>query len=140
MTDYRYSARLLSPAKADDLGHLSVHLGVNREKFTAMVHTLVLLSFVGPCPEGLEACHGNGIASDNSWGNLRWDTHFENNQDRKRHGTYALGEAHPMAKLNADAVREMRRSGLGCAEASRKFGIGMSQAHRILAGKAWKHV
>lgn len=54
---------------------------------TRTVHTLVLEAFVGPCPEGLEACHNNGDHADNTLGNLRWDTRSENAKDKTRHGT-----------------------------------------------------
>jgi hypothetical protein len=51
------------------------------------VHRLVLEAFVGPCPDGLECCHGVGGPSDNRLSNLRWDTRSENMYDRCRHGT-----------------------------------------------------
>lgn len=52
------------------------------------VHTLVLLAFVGPRPEGMEGCHNNGDPSDNRLTNLRWDTHRGNEADKLRHGTH----------------------------------------------------
>lgn len=58
-----------------------------RERWT-FIHTVVLETFVGPCPEGLEACHGNGDPADNRVDNLRWDTHQENMRDAVRHGTH----------------------------------------------------
>lgn len=51
------------------------------------VHRLVLEAFVGPCPEGMECCHGPGGPSDNRLENLRWDTRVENARDQVRHGT-----------------------------------------------------
>lgn len=91
-----YKERLLKPNKADKYGHLSVHLGVNKEKYTVAVHRLVLFAFVGYPPDGHESCHNNGIASDNRIENLRWDTHSNNNKDRKKHGKYPKGKDHPM--------------------------------------------
>jgi hypothetical protein len=49
---------------------------------------MVLEAFVGPCPPGLECCHGNGVGTDNWVENLRWDTHTENVLDSVRHGTH----------------------------------------------------
>lgn len=46
----------------------------------------VLLAFVGPRPDGMEACHGDGDCTNDSADNLRWDTHSSNMYDRKRHG------------------------------------------------------
>lgn len=55
---------------------------------TESVHALVLTAFVGPRPEGNEACHGIGGPTDNRLSNLRWDTLHENNLDKVRHGTH----------------------------------------------------
>ena len=50
------------------------------------VHVLVLEAFVGPCPDGLMACHNDGNPANNHLGNLRWDTAASNMQDRIVHG------------------------------------------------------
>lgn len=121
-------------------GHKSVHIGVGKKKFTLAVHRLVLLAFVGECPDGMEACHNNGIAHDNRPENLRWDSHFENNQDRKRHGRYAVGEGHAMARLTNEIVREIRGSGLNGPQVAKRYGIGTSTAHRVITGASWGHV
>lgn len=54
-----------------------------------LIHRLVLEAFVGPCPEGMEACHGEGGPSDNRVENIRWDTRSENMKDVARHGRHA---------------------------------------------------
>lgn len=52
-----------------------------------LVHVLVLNAFVGPCPPGLECCHGDGKPARNEVDNLRWDTRLANVRDMIRHGT-----------------------------------------------------
>lgn len=49
------------------------------------VHRLVLESFVGPRPEGMQCLHANGDPGDNRLSNLRWGTKVENWEDAKRH-------------------------------------------------------
>ncbi len=39
------------------------------------VHQLVALTWIGPCPNGKEVCHGPNGAIDNSVGNLLYGTH-----------------------------------------------------------------
>lgn len=85
-TAYRKPGRLLRLVPFTN-GHLYVNLckpGVSSR--TKSVHRLVLTAFVGPCPEGMECCHNNGVHSDNRLVNLRWDTRSANMNDRFRHG------------------------------------------------------
>lgn len=55
---------------------------------TRRVHLLVLLAFVGPRPDRLMACHGDGNNRNNHFSNLRWDTCSANQHDRVRHGKH----------------------------------------------------
>lgn len=50
------------------------------------VHSLVLEAFVGPRPEGMQACHWNDDEFDNRLVNLRWDTPSANMYDCVRNG------------------------------------------------------
>ena len=71
----------------DRTGRLSVNLSRNGRARKRRVHTLVAEAFVGPRPEGLEVCHGDGDPSNNRVSNLRYGTASENWADRKLHGT-----------------------------------------------------
>lgn len=71
-------------------GHLTVALNAHRVRRTWSVHHLVLMAFVGPRPEGMEACHWNDEPSDNRLENLRWDTRSANQADSVRNGTHAM--------------------------------------------------
>ncbi len=88
-----YKQRLLKPV-ADKSGYYRVHLGVNGKKYNGSVHRMVLMAFVGMPQQNQECCHNDGNPQNNRLENLRWDTHSENNRDRKRHGTYPTGKDH----------------------------------------------
>lgn len=136
----KYKGRDLKPHRADKWGHLAVSLGIDKVDTMIGVHRLVLMAFVGPCPDGMEACHNNGIAWDNRIENLRWDTHYNNNQDRKAHGNYKKGEKHHMAKYTPEQVMAIKTKAVSKREAMQQFGISNSQHHRIMVGKAWSHL
>lgn len=55
------------------------------------VHRLVLEAFVGPCPEGMEACHYDDASTNNRLSNLRWDTRGDNERDKVRNGNHRNG-------------------------------------------------
>jgi hypothetical protein len=67
---------------------LMVRLQIQNIGKTFYVHRLVLQAFIGPCPEGYEACHEDGDPFNNRLSNLRWDTHVENIKDSIRHKTF----------------------------------------------------
>jgi hypothetical protein len=121
-------------------GHKYVTFCVNKKRFRTQVGRVVLMAFAGPCPNGMECCHNNGISGDNRIENLRWDTHFNNNQDRVRHGTYPRGSAHPMAKLNEADARYIYQSDEMGSSLAEKFGVNKSKISDIRRGRTWKHV
>ena len=48
----------------------------------ASVARVTLMTHVGPCPPGMEACHGDGGRKDNRWPeNIRWDDRIVNWQE-----------------------------------------------------------
>lgn len=84
--------RRLKPYRQKN-GYLKVKLG-NRPATYHLLHRLVLLAFRGPCPEGLEASHLNGIRDDCRAINLTWETSRENNRRKREHGTQPFGRTH----------------------------------------------
>lgn len=72
-------------------GYLKINLrGQVRKNF--FIHHLVLLAFVGQCPEGKEVNHKNGIKNDNRLDNLEYVTHKQNIEHCLRTGLYPHGE------------------------------------------------
>ena len=89
-------------------GHEYVNIHKNKVQTSHLVHRLVMLTFVGPCPEGMEVCHWDGNPANNSLSNLRYDTPAANNADKLRHGTHLFGENHPSASLTDAEVLQIR--------------------------------
>lgn len=74
--------------QATTYGYQRVALTRDNQRIYLLVHRLVLSAFVGPCPDGMEACHEDSNRQNNTVTNLRWDTRSSNNRDRVRHGTH----------------------------------------------------
>lgn len=51
-------------------GYICVSLCKDGKVYSKYVHRLVLETFVGPCPDGLECCHKDGNKSNNDLSNL----------------------------------------------------------------------
>lgn len=76
--------RVLTPSVSR--GYHRVTLLRDGKRHHWMLHRLVLLTFVGPCPPGMEGCHNDDDKSNNALTNLRWDTSSANHLDRTRNG------------------------------------------------------
>ena len=90
-TIQKVAERILRPTKprpTPPIGYARVQLHSPGKSLSVRVHVLVLEAFIGPRPDGLVACHGPAGISDNSVGNLRWDTYSSNNFDLVEHGTH----------------------------------------------------
>lgn len=86
-----------------------VRLTNNKQSVNKLAHRLVLETFIGPCPEGMEACHNNGDGFNNTLDNLRWDTQKANGEDMVKHGTSTFGEKNPMSILTEFQVRVIKK-------------------------------
>jgi NUMOD4 motif/HNH endonuclease len=83
----RVPERILKPQRLNH-GHLMVYLSSEGTRKRVLIHRLVLEAFIGPCPDGQQACHFNDIANDNRLINLRWDSPSANNHDIVRNGNH----------------------------------------------------
>lgn len=103
--------KLLSPGKAKRTDHLHVNLRKNNAHKGFGVHRLVLMTFIGPCPEGMESCHfPDRDPSNNRLDNLRWGTRLDNGRDKSIHGTVdTKGDKNPAATMTDDKVIELRK-------------------------------
>jgi hypothetical protein len=123
-----------------------ISLCKNGRQKTKHIHPLILLAFVGPCPEGMECCHNNGVKSDNRLTNLRWGTHSENQLDAVKHGTHVdhKGEKNAGAKLTEAEVlkiRELYKSGKWTKlKLSNKFNVSSAHIYSIICRRRWRHI
>ena len=123
-------------------GYQRLKLCQGGKHVTVYVHALVLEAFEGPKPDGMEACHCNGIKSDNRLSNLRWDTRSSNNADRIRHGGGNAGERQGGAKLTDENVRKIRsmKGAVSQAALASQFGVCQTSISHIQRGKTWTHI
>lgn len=128
---------------ANGRGYLSVSLCKLNEVFVRHIHRLVLETFIGPCPKGMECCHNNDNKLDNTLKNLRWDTRSNNAKDVFKNGKRDLrGEKHPRAKLNSWQMRIIKRLLEFPKEFTQKevgalFGVSRTTVNDINKGRTW---
>lgn len=136
----RLRGRILRPG-SNRRGCQSVVLGRGLNK---LVHVLVLTTFFGPCPDGLECCHGDGEPSNNWLYNLRWDTHSANMNDATLHGRNGKnagpGEKCPRAILRDADIPIIRRRLAKIAAIAADFGVSADAIRHIQHDRHWTHI
>jgi len=121
-------------------GYPSVTLCAPGRRKSALVHLLVLEAFVGPRPDGNEACHCDGDRENSKLSNLRWASQTENMADRDLHGSTAKHERHGLAKLTMKKVREardLRKVGVSTRKLAAMYGVSSSSMYSALIGETW---
>ena len=108
-------------------------------KKSKKVHRLVLTAFIGPCPDGMECCHGDGNGVNNHVNNLRWGTKIENHADRIIHETTFRGDQSAVAKLTWAAVRIIRASNESQKILATRFNVSQTQISSVRLYKNWKY-
>lgn len=133
------SPRKLAPFVDSSNGYCRIDLYKSGTRHRVYVHNLVLTAFVGPRPEGMEACHNNGIQTDNRSANLRWGSRKSNVADMVLHGTRRVNEN--FAKLTEEEVRLIRnrlKAGEKARDIAKDFGVHKTSIERIKSGHTWR--
>lgn len=126
-------------------GYLCVTI-VGQRRLFCKVHRLVLETYVGPCPVGMETRHLNGNKQDNRLENLCWGTHQENMRDTIVHGISGSpkGELAGKSKLCREQVKVIFHAyhdGIGTLkELAHAFSVHLGTIHLIVRKKTWGHL
>jgi len=133
---YRWHpGRVLSPGKnTSEVPYQYVTLHTEKQNF--LVHRLVLLAFVGPCPLGMEARHLDCDYQNNSLSNLTYGTHMENMAD-------SLVAGHTTRKLTPRQVREIRAriaSGEPNLRICKDYGVSDVVISNIKLGRTYREI
>jgi hypothetical protein len=118
----------------------AVNLHRLKKRTRKLVHVLVLESFVGPRPDGMQACHNDGNPANPRLSNLRWDTPKANQADRVKHGTDLRGEDIRNSKITEQDVLDIRSGKIDRRDARDRLGISFSNYHRIIERSMWAHL
>lgn len=134
------SGKVLSPGILR-YGYHGYSLFKNNKRTNRTAHTLVLETFAGPRPTGMQVAHVNGVSSDNRLCNLTWKTAKDNQQDRFKHGTHLCGSRNPLAKLTTDKVSDIRMlsiNGLSQRQLAKQFSVSQTTIRYVVSGRTWQ--
>ena len=121
-------------------GYHTVRLFIAGKGVDRRVSRIILEAFRGPCPEGHQASHLNGIRTDNRLANLAWETVSKNCSRKKQHGTAPRHERNALAKLTNQQAREIiarEASGDTIRPLAREYGISPRSVYSLCRGFTW---
>lgn len=127
-------------AFVDDTGYLYVNLSNGSKAKKRAVHSLVLEAFIGPRPDGMQACHRDGNRVNPALENLRWDSVKANAMDRVTHGTQVRGSRSGVARLSDESVREILSRSESSKVLAKEYGVASSTIRAIRIGQNWRHM
>lgn len=132
----------LRPGKVGKYYSVALCRGAGTRPTSIYVHHAVLLAFIGPWPDGMEAIHLNDIQTDNRPENLAWGTHKRNCELRRTNGKDKLGEQRKNSKLKEAQVRWIlsNRHLYDRFEMAKQCGVAPGTVRDILQGRTWRHV
>lgn len=129
----------------DGNGYWQLRLHRDGRGETVKIYWLVARAFKGVTPPGQEIRHGPlGKTCDAAW-NLSFGTRAQNEQDKKRDGTFihgiSPGERNGNSKLTAAEVLQIRaRASQGQVFLAREFGVTQATVSQIIMRKTWRHI
>ena len=130
-----HEPRLLKPQSLNR-GYQIVSLHVHGIPKQLTVHSLVLLTFVGPRPEGQCIRHLDNDPANNNLDNLVYGSLTDNQQDRLTHGTYGM-------TLNArkvKVIRGLRHVGWEIKRIASLFGVSKTCIYRVTRRLTWSNI
>lgn len=136
---------LIKGSVQKNTGYLAVCIRVPwTDRYTWTIHHLVCIAFHGPRPSSQhQVAHGDGTRLNNQPDNLRWATHKENVDDRRRHGRDLRGHMSKKAKLvedNIPLIFYLAKQGFEQRAIAALFGVHQRTIQSVLHRKTWTHV
>lgn len=125
----------------DSKGYRWVALFLGSGRTARAIHRLVSEAFHGPCPEGLQVNHKDGVKTNNRLSNLEYVTPSRNREHALEHGLAPTGDECSYSKLSSENVRVARgmlARGVTQTAVAAAFGVTAATIGNIERGKTWR--
>ena len=138
------AGEILKPYLNKKRGYMYRSMVENGKLKNRLLHRIVAENFIGPCLEGYQVNHKNGIKTDNRAENLEYMTPIQNIHHSIDNGTTNnFGERGGFSKLKnwqVLSIRELHNNGLTGAKISRMYSVTPATISRIVNLKIWRHL
>lgn len=132
--------RWLKTNVVEQWGYRMVNLRRDDRYHLVAIHRLLLETFVGPCPEGMECRHLDSNKLNNDLDNLCWGTHYKNMQDRTEHGPLGYGNS-KLNEYKVSWIKQLLDTGrFTQRKIAEVFGVCQITISKIKNGDIWTRV
>lgn len=127
-----YGKSKIRVQKKGSHGYFYVTLCDPGKQRVKLIHRLVLETFIGECPDGMEGSHLDGDRLNNCLDNLVWETRPDNGRRRTDIGKTKLN------KLKVSWIRLLLERGWSGIRLAREFNVSTGLISTIKHNKVWK--
>jgi hypothetical protein len=103
-------------------------------------HRVAYEIYKGTIPPGMHILHKCDVPVCVNPDHLSVGSNRDNVEDCRAKGRHVHGVKHGCAKIDEDAVRDIRMGNLPRAEYAKMYGISLSQVDKIQKRKRWAHI
>ena len=138
--------RVLNTTAVNSRGYYLANLCKDGVLVSHTAHKLVLETFVGKRPKGMECNHKDGIKINNKLKNLEWITSSKNQKHAYLMGLKKpkRGEASGLSKLDYADVTSIRtlkeKYKYPQKQLAKMFDVSLANIEKIVQGKTWRHL
>lgn len=98
----------------------------------------------GPIPDGLKVCHTCDVRHCINPAHLFLGTNADNTADMVQKGRHVHGERHPLHRLTAEQIADIRAryaaGGIPQWKLAEEYGVSQAIISKICRGQVWKHI
>ena len=130
-----YIGKIIAPYKCHN-GYHRVSLYRNRKEYRKRIHSIIMETFIGIKPKGLQVNHKNRIKIDNRLDNLEYVT-FQQNMSHA-----CAGEKNPSSKLKSIDVKNIRflSNIVPQIKIAELYNVTPTNISAIINRKIWNHL
>ena len=138
----RWPGKLLKSFKHWKDGRYHLELYQNGKAKNWYVHQLVALAFIGSRPDGMQVCHKDDDAENNTPSNLYYGTSKQNGKDKIRNNKTCWGDKHHAVSVTEKMAAAIwaQKGKAKVVDIARQYGVTVSLVSHIHHGWAWNNL